>query len=296
MDIKDIAGLEKPATELINRVSDAVGGIAKPWQMKRVAKAEVEIKKLHALADIEITEQRERALKRMILEEEKNQENIEAVTAKAIPHLKGDSKPHDLDEDFLRFLFERAKFVSNADMQQLWGRILASEANSSGTFSRRTMDIVAQMSRDDASLFLRFCQNVWWIGSAMPMISEEWPLESQGGHVLSFQELAHLDDMGLINFDNFSGFVTKKHAQKERFHYYGCVVEIEFGESSKEDEREVRLGPAVLTRSGKELISVVEVEKSKDAFEWGMQSLVKQGIRVSLPIESKGKYPGGASS
>ena len=36
----NLGDLSKPATVLIERVSDAVGGIAKPWQIKRIAKAE----------------------------------------------------------------------------------------------------------------------------------------------------------------------------------------------------------------------------------------------------------------
>ncbi len=36
----NLGDLSKPVTVLIERVSDAVGGIAKPWQIKRIAKAE----------------------------------------------------------------------------------------------------------------------------------------------------------------------------------------------------------------------------------------------------------------
>jgi hypothetical protein len=35
-----IPDLSKPATVLIEKISDAVGGIAKPWQTVRVARAE----------------------------------------------------------------------------------------------------------------------------------------------------------------------------------------------------------------------------------------------------------------
>ena len=40
--------LTEPATVLINRISDAIGGIAKPWQMKRLAEAEVAVELIKA--------------------------------------------------------------------------------------------------------------------------------------------------------------------------------------------------------------------------------------------------------
>lgn len=83
----NLGELSKPATVLIERISDAVGGIAKPWQVKRVAKAEAEADLIRAQAKIEISDMEQRALIRMVHEEGRKQENIESITAKAIPHL-----------------------------------------------------------------------------------------------------------------------------------------------------------------------------------------------------------------
>ena len=55
-ELKPIASLSKPANTLVEKVSDAVWGIARPWQIKRVAKAEADAKKTQALADVEVTE------------------------------------------------------------------------------------------------------------------------------------------------------------------------------------------------------------------------------------------------
>ena len=63
------AGLTKPATVLIERVSDAVGGIAKPWQIQRVAKANAKANLIVAQSEIEITELQQRAAHRFIEEE-----------------------------------------------------------------------------------------------------------------------------------------------------------------------------------------------------------------------------------
>ena len=48
--------LSKPATVLIEKVSEAVGGICKPWQMVRVAKAEAEVERIRAESEIQISD------------------------------------------------------------------------------------------------------------------------------------------------------------------------------------------------------------------------------------------------
>ena len=60
VNVKDLAGISKPATALFNKVSNAVGGIAKPWQIERVAKAEAKAEIIRAEARIEISEMEER--------------------------------------------------------------------------------------------------------------------------------------------------------------------------------------------------------------------------------------------
>jgi len=43
-----LGDLTKPATVLIEKISDAVGGIFKPHQLVRVAKAEAEVERIRA--------------------------------------------------------------------------------------------------------------------------------------------------------------------------------------------------------------------------------------------------------
>ncbi|MDE3756778.1 DUF2806 domain-containing protein [Sinorhizobium meliloti] len=288
MEIKDLVGLEKPATELINRVSEAVGGIAKPWQIKRVARAEAEAKKILAVADLEITEIRERAVKRMILEEEKNQQNIEAVTAKAIPHLSTDAKPEELDEDFVRYLFDKAKMVSNEEMQSVWAKILAEEASKAGSFSRRTMDIVSQMRKEDAELFTRFCKSVWMIGALTPVVPKIEAKRSDDDFSLSFEEFQHLEDIGLITFaDSASSFQKVGLRKTSLVNYYGCPVYLHCLE---EQDNSIDIGRALLTASGKELIRIAGSESSVPAFEQAVQFIVDQEVGISIPIDAKDKY------
>ena len=62
----NLGELSRPATVLIEKISDAIGGIAKPWQIERVAKAEAKAEVARAEGRIQISEIEERALQRMV--------------------------------------------------------------------------------------------------------------------------------------------------------------------------------------------------------------------------------------
>lgn len=54
--IINFGDLSKPANTLINKISDAIGGIFKPQQIRRVAQAEAEAEKIRAVGRIEVNE------------------------------------------------------------------------------------------------------------------------------------------------------------------------------------------------------------------------------------------------
>ncbi len=107
----DLGRLAKPATVLVERVSDAVGGITKPCQLRRVANAE---------ADVKITDLQQRAARRFIEEETKNQINLESITRQTIPDLNEDSQPEKIEEDFLKNFFDKCCIVSDEQMEDIW--------------------------------------------------------------------------------------------------------------------------------------------------------------------------------
>jgi hypothetical protein len=66
-----LGDLTKPATALIEKISDAVGGIFKPYQIVRVAKAEAEASRVQAESQIQVTDLHRRAMYRFLEEEAK---------------------------------------------------------------------------------------------------------------------------------------------------------------------------------------------------------------------------------
>jgi hypothetical protein len=78
----NLGDLSRPATVLIEKISDAVGGIAKPWQIVRVARAEVTAETIRAQGRMQISEIEERALRRMVREEGKSRRTLRILQLK----------------------------------------------------------------------------------------------------------------------------------------------------------------------------------------------------------------------
>src|SRR4051812_12658120 len=112
--IDDLTGLKQPASIFVERVSDAVGGFFRPWQIKRVAKARAEEKLIQAKVNIEVSAMEKRAMNRLLSEEIDKQENIESITVKAIPHLTEHAKPNELEKDWLVNFFDKARLISDS--------------------------------------------------------------------------------------------------------------------------------------------------------------------------------------
>ena len=160
----NIGELSKPATVLIEKISDAIGGIAKPHQIRRVAQAEADAARIAATAQIEITELHRRAFGRFITEEAKKQENIESITAKSIPLLEETAQPQNIEDDWITNFFDKSRLISDDDMQNLWSKVLAGEANSPGKFSKRTVNLLSSLDKNDATLFTKLCGFCWVSG------------------------------------------------------------------------------------------------------------------------------------
>jgi hypothetical protein len=272
--------LSKPATVLIEKVSDAIGGYCKPWQIKRVAKAEAEAEIIKAQAQIEVTDLQRRALARFVAEEARRQENIEKITQKAIPHLEESSNPENVEDDWIVNFFDKSRIVSDEEMQTLWARVLAGEANSPGTYSKRTVDFLGSLDKADAHLFTCLCGFGWFIGNIVPLIfdAEEQIYNEQG---INFSTLSHLDDIGLLSFEKGLGnFNLTKFPKRIPVSYYGIPLAVEF---KKETDNTLEVGKVTLTRTGQQLAPICGSKPVEGFLDYVVKKWVQKGLFLSSP-------------
>lgn len=267
--------LGKPIDTLIERSSDAVGGLFRPWQIRRVARAEADAKVIHAEGEIRVTELHRDAFLRFLEEEAVKQAIMENILRKAIPHVDSDgAKPEDVSKDWFANFFDKCRIVSDEDMQHLWARVLAGEANNPGSFSRRTVNLVADLEKRDAELFGNLCRFVWGQeGHPLVFDAQHEVYNKQG---IDFDAVSQLESLGLIHVNLLTSFIIEYHSKEVIVSYRGKPVTLTFP-----DGRENRLdvGKVMFTRSGQELARICEVEPVEGFFEyvydrWANQSFV----------------------
>ena len=274
----NLGDLSRPATVFLEKISAAVGGVFKPYQIVRVAKAEAAANRIRAESGIEVTDIHRRALRRFLEEEAKKQSNIEGITQQALPLLEENSHPEKVQDDWITNFFDKCRIVSDGDMQRLWARVLAGEANAPGAFSRRTVNLMADLDKADAELFMRLCGFCWLIGNAVPLVFNHQG-DIYNRHWIHFSSMSHLESLGLIQFDGLTTFRTLRLPKKFPVVYYGRPVELTL---PKATDNVLELGHVLLTQAGQELVPVCGSTPVEGFFgfvydQWAAESYVAKG-------------------
>ena len=279
----DTSGFSEPAKLLVEKVSDAVGGIAKPWLTVRNAKAEVQAEVIKAEGRIQLSEIEERGLQRMVREEGKRQENIENITTKAIPNLSGEAKPDEVEDDWITHFFERCRLISDHEMQTLWSNILAGQANKPGTFSKKTVELVSTLDKSDAEMFSHLCSFVWMLGGPIPMI-HDYQDEIVNRHGINFGTLNHLDDLGLINFAGALSYRKEQLPKQIIIVYYGHPLNIEF---PNDEGNRLDFGKVMLTQAGEQLVPICSSRPVEEHYDQIISKWMDNGYLVSCAVTTK---------
>ncbi len=261
--IINLGDLAKPAIILIEKVSDAIGGIFKPAQIERIAKAEAKAFIIKAKSEIRVSDLRERAANRLVNEEITKQKNIEDIIRLAIPLLNSNAKPEELDEDWIVNLFNKARYFSDDEMQLLWAKILSGQANEPDCFSRKTVNLVNDLSKSDAEFFCDICRFVWRIDDDFYPIVFDYNSRIYKQFDIKYSNLSHLGDMGLISI-GVGGEFCVTDLSSNLLSYFGRDITINLDKAIHRFE----IGVVTFTKAGRELFNVVHPKELRGFFEY----------------------------
>ncbi|MDF1931805.1 DUF2806 domain-containing protein [Legionella pneumophila] len=207
---------------LIEKLSKAIGWYCEPKQIRRLAKADAEAKLISTNWILNLKNYMMHT-KRKIHQGIKDEKNISNIILKCLISMKEATKADDVDDDWLRFFFEKAKMVSDEQMQDIWANLLSGELEKPGSFSKRTINLVELLDKSDAKLFTSLCSfGVYHGGSLYPLIIDyQNQVYIEKG--LNFEKLQHLDNIGLINFDSIVHFSINIDGEKSYFSYFGML-------------------------------------------------------------------------
>lgn len=284
--IVNLGELSKPADTLIKKVSKAVGGYFAPYQIKRVAKAEAEAALIKAQNEIQITDLHRRAMHRFVEEEAQRQNNIEEITAQALPQLKDEAKPDAMEDDWITNYFDKCRLISDTQMQELWSRVLAGEANAPGTYSKRTVNYLSDLDKSDADFFSKVCGFRWLVdGGGDVVLIFEATAEIYTKNGVNFNSLIHLDSIGLVQFDSETGFAVMDLPKKIVTSYFGKSCVLEFPDDKGNN---LSVGKALLTKVGEELAPICGCKPVDGFWEY-----VQKRWKKFLPMEKIVPPPSG---
>lgn len=261
--------VSKPADTLVKKVSKGVGGLFAPWQTKRMAKAEAESAIIRTQGEVEVSELQRRALRRFIQEEAQHQQNMEAILGKALPQLEDTAKPDAIEDDWVTNFFDKGRIVSDEEMQGLWARVLAGEANVPGSYSKRTVNFLADFQKGEADLFSRLCNFVWIVGVyPIPLIFDPDAVV-YNAYGINFLQLTHLESIGLIRFDPIGGFTCTSLPKNATASYFNRRLEMQLPTGEKQDR--IKAGHVLLSPIGLELSQVAGGVPVGGVFEYVQQ-------------------------
>lgn len=274
--------LTKPVTTLIEKIAGATGILYEPARIKKKAKAEAEARVVLAKATARAHSIEDRAIQRLIKQESKRQSNIEAVVAGSLPHIDSTARPEEIENDWVANFFEKSKDISDEEMRNVWSRLLAGETNSPGAFSKRTVNLLAELDKRDAVLFTNLAQFTLTVygGQVFPYVQDlKDEIYTKTG--IDFEELQHLDSLGLINFNNVAGYSLEQPGSK------GGQFLVEYRDRKawvkvpEERNSQLSTGHVMYTRQGLELLKISSPQKNPDIWEYLLAKVSKAGMTVT---------------
>ena len=208
---------------------------------------------LKARSEIEITDLQRRAANRLMAEEAQRQKNMEGITAKALPQLNEGAKPDSMDNDWIANFFDGCRIISDDEMQGLWSRVLAGEANSPGSYSKRTVNFLSDLDKTEAELFTKLCGYGWHIVVEVVPLVFDVQAEIYNRYGINFNELSHLESIGLVQFNNLTGLAGQKLPKRFDVFYYARKFTLEMPHDA---DNTLEIGKVLLTRIGQELVPI----------------------------------------
>lgn len=269
-EIKDLLGLAEPATKLIEIVSGAIGIIYEPRKIKKLADAEAyriqkltttaqetnfngEIEFLDGKITINSNNVNDIEIKSLIVNEVKRlfneNENIKRIADFAYNELENDNieLSEDIDEDWKNNFFDKSKKIYSEDLQFIFGKILAGEIRQPGTYSKRLLNILSNLSQKEATLFNKISKYVLHDSKNSFIISDS---EILSNFDITIEDIIDLEEAGLINSNplNVSG--------TNIYQYKGYLINF--------FEQQPKLRIYCLTNSGSDLEKILNQEISID--------------------------------
>jgi uncharacterized repeat protein (TIGR03899 family) len=241
-----------------------------------------ELPKSEEIIEISTPTLGERTQSRIDFKEAKKQLNLESVTAYAAEQLKDEPPVTDepIDEDWKTRFFNIAEEVSNEEMQALWGRILAGEIKKPKSYSLRTLEVLRNLSKEEAECFIKFGQLAIRSSGVSFIINFKSEKLLEEKYKLTFGERLLLEELGFITANDLQFLLpeTKENPSQTVFQIGNvCIV------ATKEANIPQQQVPAlVFTKIGQELLQLIATKPELDYIQLLAAKIRRKGVVVKF--------------
>lgn len=192
------------------------------------------------------------------IRQERNLENVFDITVNEVRSVESVSDD-PVDEDWIVRFFSIVKDVNSAEMQQVWGKILAGEITQPSSFSIKTLETLRCISKKDAEYFQMILPYLMESARDILLYGDTDLLATYG---IPFDVILALDDCGLISFHST---VELRYIVSDSVYDSICNEELQIRIFAKDTGNyEFHHEMFTLTKAGRELYSVLEHQSNAD--------------------------------
>lgn len=161
---------------------------------------------------------------------------------------------------FIRY-YEASGDISDKEMQVLWAKILAGEIEKPSSYSLRTLDVLRNMSKEEAECFVKICNASIKIESKKYVIPADQDYLSKNG--IDYSDILMLEEIGLINSGSGIHINDDLESNTEYILYvYGSLIV----RAIASEKRKLSLRVFLFTNVANELATLIDRESNEENF------------------------------
>lgn len=291
-----------------------IGSLLKPWQMRREGHVSIDLKRRELLAvaqaeadamliksgrarllpdgnlhlvestdvgSVALDPQVADVISALVLADAQRREvNTAQAVLAAVETLQDDPQippASNINQDWLYRWRDYAGEVSNTELQDVWGRLLAGELKSPGSFSLRTMDFIRNLSQSEAQKIMTLSQFV--VGQFVFRDAED--LLRNAGVDLNF--LLAMQQLGIIaGVESLGLEVTLTSGEQTRFVLALTSNSMALIVTGDDPSLRLKLPCYTLTSIGREVLTLANVAPNIDYLELVGKHMLNQSVNVQL--------------
>ena len=282
----------KPIQKLIEVISSGIGTIYKPRAIKKEAEAEaykieiIERAKAKALSEGKEIEADtySRMQERILHQETKRQLNIDNVSQIAAEQLSQEQNVSDepVDADWTSRFFNIVEDVSDEEMQNLWGRILAGEVKQPKSYSIRTLELIKNLSKREAQTFMTVANFAIQSGNGNYLFNTNDDKLLSEKFNINYGDISLLIEIGLIQPGDFvSHQLLQQTTDLQRVFVAGNIIIIA---TTKANSPTVLMPVNVFSNSANELLKLVKPAPPMEYLSAIAKSIKNDNVEVKYAM------------